>query len=162
MRRVTIGQTAAWIDIDFQVLRRGSELRVIAPHGESHLEGKRVLSLVEAVTRARNWYERFVAGEVTTIGQLARGSGLTLRYVRRILQCAILSPVALEPAAALSVLRAKGGLLGNVTFASRGRRCTALSGVPTQIAREAMRDAWCIKGWSAQGLQVIESSGPDS
>jgi site-specific DNA recombinase len=123
MRRVTIGQTAAWIDIDktelltalllksealrlsrrhrpdilkltsdFQVLRRGSELRVIAPLGESHLEGERVLSLVKAVARARSWYERFVAGEVTTIGQLARGSGLTLRYVRRILQCAILSP----------------------------------------------------------------------
>jgi site-specific DNA recombinase len=124
VRRVTIGQTAAWIEIDrsklhatllgqkleallpsrpdkpdilklsgaFQVLRRGSELRVISPHGDSCFQGRRVPSLVKAVARAHGWYERIVAGEVATIGQLAQKSGLTRRYVRRILQCANLSP----------------------------------------------------------------------
>jgi site-specific DNA recombinase len=79
------------LSADFQVLRRGSELRVIAPHGDSH-QRERLPSLVKAIARAHGWYERIVAGEVTTIGQLAQKSGLTRRYVRRILQFAILSP----------------------------------------------------------------------
>jgi site-specific DNA recombinase len=128
LRRVTIGQTAAWIEIDktkllatllgqksefvpssrqnkpdilrltaeFQVLRRGSEVRVIAPHSDSCFQGERVTSLVKAVARAHGWYEKIVAGEVTTIGQLAQKSGLTRRYVRRILQCSSLAPKIAE------------------------------------------------------------------
>ena len=80
----------------FQVLRRGGELRVILTNGESTFQGKRVPSLVKAVARARDWYERIVAGEVTTISELGRKSGLTRRYVRRILQCATLSPRIIE------------------------------------------------------------------
>jgi site-specific DNA recombinase len=127
LTRVTIGHTAAWIEIDktkllaillgnkfegaspsrrdadilklcgnFQVLRRGGELRVIAPHGDLRLQGKRVPSLVKTVARARGWYERIVAGDVATVGQLAQKSKLTRRYVRRILQCAHLSPQITE------------------------------------------------------------------
>jgi site-specific DNA recombinase len=81
---------------NIQALRRGGELRVISPGSESRFEGKRVPSLVKAVARAHSWYERMVAGEVTTIGELARKSGLTRRYVRRILQCANLSPQITE------------------------------------------------------------------
>jgi site-specific DNA recombinase len=80
------------LSADFQVLRRGGELRVISPNSESNFEGPRVPSLVKAVARAHEWYERIVAGEVSTIGELGRKSGLTRRYVRRILQCANLSP----------------------------------------------------------------------
>ena len=128
LRRVTIGQTEVWIEIDkskllatllgrkpealsrsrrdksdilklagnFQVLRRGNELRVSLPHGNSCVERERVRSLVKAVARAHGWYERIVAGEVTTIAQLARNSGLTPRYVRQILQCAHVSPQITE------------------------------------------------------------------
>src|SRR6202035_4063617 len=96
LTRVTIGRTAAWIEIDktnllatllgqksealspsrrdkpdilklcahFQIFRRGGELRVIAPQGESRLHGERVPSLVKAVARAQGWYERILAGEV--------------------------------------------------------------------------------------------------
>ena len=81
---------------DFQVVRRGGELRVVLPHRDSGFEGKRVPSLVKAVARAHGWYELIVSGEVFTIGQLARSSGLTRRYVRRILQCAHLSPQITE------------------------------------------------------------------
>jgi site-specific DNA recombinase len=81
---------------DFQVLRRGSELRVIAPHGDAVLKGKSAPSLIKAVVRARDWYVRILAGEVATIGQLAQKSRLTKRYVRRILQCANLSPQITE------------------------------------------------------------------
>jgi len=128
LRRVTIGQTEVWIEIDkrtllatllgrkpealfpsrryksdilslagdFKVSRRGGELRVILPQGDSCFESERVPSLVKAVARAHGWYERIVTGEVTTIGQIARTSGLTRRYVRRILQCAHLSPQITE------------------------------------------------------------------
>jgi len=127
LRRVTVGQTTVWIEIDkskllatllgkksntsppsrtgkfdmikltgdFQVFRRGSELRLVAPKS-SCSEGAPVPSLVKAVARAHGWYERIVAVEVTTIGQLAQKSGLTPRYVWRILPCANLSPQIIE------------------------------------------------------------------
>ena len=81
---------------NFQTLRRGSEIRVIAPHSGSSSERKPVPSIVKVVARARDWYEQIVAGEIGSIAQLARKSGLTRRYVRRILQCATLSPQITE------------------------------------------------------------------
>ena len=82
--------------VDFEVLRRGGELHVIAPDGGSCSVGTPVSSFVKAVARARDWYERIVAGEFNTIGQLSRKACLTRRYVRRILQCANLSPQITE------------------------------------------------------------------
>jgi DNA invertase Pin-like site-specific DNA recombinase len=80
----------------FQALRRGSELRLMTAQNGACFEGAPVPSLAKAIARARNWYERIVAGEVNTIGQLAQEAGLTRRYVRRILQCATLSPQITE------------------------------------------------------------------
>jgi site-specific DNA recombinase len=81
---------------EFRVLRRGGELSVIVPESDSGCQGKPVPSLVKAVARAHSWYEQIVTGEVSTVGQLAKKSGLTRRYVRRILQCANLSPQVTE------------------------------------------------------------------
>jgi len=81
---------------DFLVRRQRGELRLIAPHGGSCFERQREPSLVKAVARARDWYERIVGGEFNTIGHLAQKVSLTRRYVRRILQCAILSPQVTE------------------------------------------------------------------
>lgn len=53
-------------------------------------------SLVKAVARAHNWYERITAGEINTINQLAQQSRLTRRYVTRILQFGYLSPKITE------------------------------------------------------------------
>lgn len=77
---------------DFQVLCRGSEIRVIVPQGGTGYQGDPLPSLVKAAARAHRWYEQIVTGEVSTVGQLAKTSGLTRRYVRRILQFAYLSP----------------------------------------------------------------------
>jgi site-specific DNA recombinase len=129
LKRVTIGQTTLWIEIDksklvaallelnsegvstsftgkstilkltsaFQALRQRGELRVIAPLNDGAcFEGSRVPSLVKAVARAHNWYEQIVTGEISTVGQLAQKTALTRRYVRRILQCARLSPQITE------------------------------------------------------------------
>jgi site-specific DNA recombinase len=127
LRRVTVGQSTVWTEIDkskllatllgtksatfappradrpdvlkltgdFQVLHRGSELRLVVPKNPC-LEGTPIPSLVKAVARARDWYERIVSGEANTIGQLAQKSGLTRRYVRRILPFAKLSPEITE------------------------------------------------------------------
>jgi site-specific DNA recombinase len=80
---------------DFQVLHRGSELRLVAPKNFCS-ERTPIPSLVKAVARARDWYERIVSGEANTIGQLAQKSGLTRRYIRRILPFVKLSPQIIE------------------------------------------------------------------
>ena len=81
---------------DFQPLRRGGELRLIAPKSSSSSEGTPIPSLVKAVARARDWYERIISGEVGTVGQLAQKTGLPSTYVKRILECALLSPQMTE------------------------------------------------------------------
>ena len=127
MKRVVVGQTTVWIEVDrqklaetllghkpefnaavdvqkpntikltadFQPLRRGGELRLVAPSSSS-TEGTPIPSLVKAVARARDWYERIVSGEVGTVGQLARETGLPSTYIKRILACALLSPQMTE------------------------------------------------------------------
>ena len=77
---------------DFQAFRRGSEIRVIVPDSGSEYGRIPVPSLVNVVARARDWYEQIVANKIGSIDQLAQKTGLTRRYVRRILQCATLSP----------------------------------------------------------------------
>ncbi len=81
---------------NFQVLRRGGELRVISPDGDSSSDGKRVPPLMKAIARAHSWYKRIIAREISSIDQLAQESGLTRRYVRRILQFGYLSPQITE------------------------------------------------------------------
>ena len=80
----------------FRALRRGNELRLVTPQNGSGFEQTPVTSLANAIARARDWYERIIAGDVNTVGQLARSAGLTRRYVRKILQCAALSPRIIE------------------------------------------------------------------
>jgi site-specific DNA recombinase len=76
---------------NFQPLRRGGELRLVAPKNSS-FEGTPIPSLVKAVARARDWYERIISGEVRTVGQLAQKTSLPSSYVKRLLRCALLSP----------------------------------------------------------------------
>ncbi len=128
LRRVTVGQTTVWIEVDrikllgallgrnpkchrplcahkfgilrltgtFQILARGGQIRVIDPHRDSTPDGVPVVSLVKAVARAHEWYERIVAGEIHSVSQLTHGSGLTRTYIMRILRCASLSPQVID------------------------------------------------------------------
>ena len=77
---------------DFQALRRSGQVSVIGPQNISPSEGAPVPSLVKAIARARDWYDRIVSGQITTMSQLAHESGLRQRYLRQILHCATLSP----------------------------------------------------------------------
>jgi hypothetical protein len=83
------------LTINFQPLRRGGELRLVAATG-GPTEETPIPSLVKATARARDWYERIVFGEVATVVQLAQKVGLPLPYVKRILKCAMLSPQMTE------------------------------------------------------------------
>jgi site-specific DNA recombinase len=76
---------------DFQPVRRGVELRIHTPDDRSNASGP-VPSLVKAVARARAWYEQLISGEAGSVEELARRTGFKCRYVRKILQCAVLSP----------------------------------------------------------------------
>jgi site-specific DNA recombinase len=89
-------QATMKLTLTFQALRARGEVRMIAPPGDAGCEVAPVMSLVKVAARAHNWYQRIVAGEISSVGQLAQTSGLTRRYVRRVLQCANLSPQIIE------------------------------------------------------------------
>lgn len=80
---------------NFLPVRRGGELLLVAPKTSSS-EGSPVPALVKAIARARNWYEQIIVGEVGAMNELAQKTGLTSTYVKRILQCAMLSPRTTE------------------------------------------------------------------
>jgi site-specific DNA recombinase len=128
LRRVTVGQTTLWTEIDharllaallgqrpealrplctrelgiltmtgeFKALQRGGQIRVIRPTSSSSVDGSRLPSLVKAIARARDWYERIVSGEIESIDQLMRESALTRSYIMRIVKCARLGPKIVE------------------------------------------------------------------
>ena len=49
-------------------------------------------SLIKAIARAHDWYERIARGQVTGIRSIAKTAGLDERYAGRILRCAFLAP----------------------------------------------------------------------
>jgi site-specific DNA recombinase len=125
VRQVIVGQTTIWIEVDglqlaetllghapacstvagehglspikltadLHTLRRGGKVRLAGP---TCFEGSPVPSLVKAIARARDWYERIVSGEVSTIRQLAQKTRLSSTYVKRMMDCATLSPQITE------------------------------------------------------------------
>jgi len=124
VQRVVIGQESAWIEVDhaellthllgedaaalnvhegtirlaasFKGIRRRGELRIVTPDDEESNDEMCVPSLMTAVARANDWRERIVAGETTSLQQIAQESNLTPKYVRRLLRCASLSPKVTE------------------------------------------------------------------
>jgi site-specific DNA recombinase len=78
------------LKVAFQSVRRGGELRIYAPDGQP-TQKRPIPSLMKAIARARTWYEQLVTGEVSGVAPLARQSGFKCRYVRKILQSAVLS-----------------------------------------------------------------------
>jgi hypothetical protein len=89
------GHAIIKLNAHFQPVHQGSELRLVAPDG-SGSERTLVPSLVKAIARARDWYERIVTGEIGTIKTLSQRTGLGRTYVKRILRLATLSPEMTE------------------------------------------------------------------
>jgi site-specific DNA recombinase len=80
---------------DFQALCRGNELCLAEPNGPCY-SGTAIPSLVKAIALARGWYEQIISGEISTVTELGEETGLQQTYVKRILQCATLSPQITE------------------------------------------------------------------
>lgn len=124
--RVTVGESKLWIEInkanlfayfqvqaprgigaafggkpdlqlrfDFEIFRRGGGICIVPPNDNSGRTSP-VPSIVKAIARAREWHERIISAEIGTIGQLAEKSGLTKRYIRKVLQLGHLSPKVTE------------------------------------------------------------------
>jgi DNA invertase Pin-like site-specific DNA recombinase len=81
------------------------EMRAMQHAGVVHLEpadekGRaepmRSTSLIKAIARARMWYEKLLSGDVQTFRTLAAQTGMTQRYISRILKCALLAPELVE------------------------------------------------------------------
>ncbi len=73
---------------------RSNQLRLVVNGAQPPAEHR--TSLLKAIARARDWYDRFVSGDVHSFRQLAAETGLSVRYVSRIFRCASLSPAHLE------------------------------------------------------------------
>jgi site-specific DNA recombinase len=80
----------------FEALHRGSQLQLSTPDDNLTVDRRPTTSLIKAIARARVWYEQIVNGEISTVHELALKWKLPRRYVRRILNCAILSPKITE------------------------------------------------------------------
>jgi DNA invertase Pin-like site-specific DNA recombinase len=71
--------------------KRGAEVRLILGSGAPH-QSRPIPSLVRTVAQAKTWSEWIIKGEVCTMRQLAKRTGLHRKYVSRLLNLAMLSP----------------------------------------------------------------------
>jgi hypothetical protein len=76
-------------------VRRGQELRLIIDGAEPSLT-HHTQGLLKGIARARVWYEQISSGEFSSVPELAKKEGVTPRYVRKIMPCAMLGPQGVE------------------------------------------------------------------
>ena len=87
------------ITADAHLKRCGGEVRLVLPVGsQTQAPSKTVPSLVKAIARARDWYEKLVRGEVASFRQIAKLEKTDERYASRVLNCALLAPDLVEMA----------------------------------------------------------------
>lgn len=71
----------------------GRETRLVLTGDSAEgIAGRPTHSLIKAVARAHDWYERITRGELRYRRSIAKLTGLDDRYVSRILRCAFLAP----------------------------------------------------------------------
>jgi site-specific DNA recombinase len=77
--------------------RRGVEMRLVLPGVAIQNDRSRCdPTLIKAVARGRAWFEELAAGRARSLRELAERSGITRRYVRRLVDLAFLSPELVE------------------------------------------------------------------
>lgn len=79
----------------FKQTRYGNELRLIFGIDQSG-PTKSTTAIIRAIARARVWYDEIVSGAVSGIPDFARRHGVTPRYVKNILRCAVIGPGAVN------------------------------------------------------------------
>jgi site-specific DNA recombinase len=65
-------------------------MRLLVPAGNT--PARTVPSLVKAIVRAHDWYERVIDGRVPNLPTLVKQTGLDSRYLSRVFRCAFLAP----------------------------------------------------------------------
>jgi site-specific DNA recombinase len=86
------------LTLEAKLKRCGGEIHLIVPPNSSAAMSPKQSkpALVKAVARAYGWYERILEGKALDQRSLARHSGLTERYVGKVLKCAFLAPDIVE------------------------------------------------------------------
>ena len=84
------------LDIEARVRRCGREVRLVLPVGSADQVPRTDSSLLKAIARAHDWYERAINGEISGRRSIGKLTGLPERYAGRILQCAFLAPDIVE------------------------------------------------------------------
>ena len=87
------------LNIDTRLKRCGGEVRLVFPAdstGETKTCPRRLPSLIKAIARAHDWYEKIVAGGMTGRRSIGKATGLDERYVAQVLHAAFLSPDIVE------------------------------------------------------------------
>ena len=83
--------------VEVRLKRGGSEAKIIVSGEASReLESNPNPTLIKAVARGCAWQARLVSGEAASIKAISRGTGLTDRYVSRLLPLACLAPDIVE------------------------------------------------------------------
>jgi site-specific DNA recombinase len=79
----------------FKYVSRGPALRIVIGNDQG-APTESAVAITNAIARARFWYDEIVAGRAISIPDLAKQHGVTPRYVKKILPCALLGPDVVE------------------------------------------------------------------
>jgi site-specific DNA recombinase len=84
------------LSIEAKRKRFGGEIHMVVPPSSSDPVRHPRPALIKAVARGHAWYERVIEGKSVGLKSLARETGLTPYYVRRVLACGFLAPDIVE------------------------------------------------------------------
>ena len=99
------------IAVPFKMIRRGGGTRVILAGDQLPTTDASTKALVKALIRGYRWRQQLLSGDVRSMGQMAKRSGVAVRYVSRLLRLSLLAPDIVE-----AIL--DGRLPGSVTLES--------------------------------------------
>jgi hypothetical protein len=89
------GQDVIQLSKKFRFARCGSEKRILAPGGTRQPSAP-VQSLLKAIARAHDWYEKLTSGEAESRRDLRKILEVDESYIGRIIRCAFLAPEIVE------------------------------------------------------------------
>jgi DNA invertase Pin-like site-specific DNA recombinase len=84
------------IEAHIEFGRRGTETKFVIEGNEKQGSRSAVLSIIKAVARGHMWFDDLVTGRVESISELAKGDGVTDRYVSQLIEIAFLPPAIVE------------------------------------------------------------------
>ncbi len=82
--------------LPFKIVPRGGGTRIMLAAGRSPAADASTTALVKALIRGYRWRQQLLSGEVRSMAQIAKRSGVTVRYVSRLLRLSLLAPDIVE------------------------------------------------------------------